>query len=86
MKRNKPCRASLAIEYRCHECMGGYQDGHADCEIPDCALYAWMPYRRLEPDIGFLEYSPRGTGHRQRKGGKRDTSATEGPTAGKDDE
>ena len=29
---------------KCYECVGGYVDGKADCEIADCPLYAWMPY------------------------------------------
>jgi len=26
--------------------MCGYVDGRRDCEVPGCALYDWMPYRK----------------------------------------
>lgn len=29
---------------KCFECMGGYNDGAVDCQIPDCPLYPKMPY------------------------------------------
>ncbi len=40
-----------AIRVKCYDCMGGYSDGKADCEVPRCALYGFMPYRktRLNP-------------------------------------
>lgn len=36
--------ASAAISVKCWECCGHYIDGRADCEIPWCPLYPWMPY------------------------------------------
>src|SRR3989304_566946 len=30
----------------CFDCMGYLGDGKGDCEIPDCPLYALMPYRK----------------------------------------
>ena len=37
--------ARQAIIGKCAECMGWYDDGLRDCEMPDCVLYHWMPYR-----------------------------------------
>ncbi len=34
-----------AVKAKCFDCMGRYQDGRADCRIPACPLYPWMPYR-----------------------------------------
>jgi hypothetical protein len=36
-----------AVYGKCYECMGDYQDGKYDCEIPKCTLYPWMPYKGL---------------------------------------
>jgi len=33
-----------AILAKCAECMGKYIDSKADCSIPDCPLYPYMPY------------------------------------------
>ena len=35
-----------AIIAKCFECSNGYLDGRADCEIPGCPLYPYMPYRK----------------------------------------
>jgi hypothetical protein len=35
-----------AILSKCFDCMGGYTDGKTDCNIPDCSLYGFMPYRK----------------------------------------
>ena len=34
-------QAALA---KCYDCMSFYVDGKADCAIPDCPLYPFMPY------------------------------------------
>ena len=34
-----------AILARCYDCMGNYIDGRMDCQIPECPLYPFMPYR-----------------------------------------
>jgi len=36
-----------AVLAKCYECMGYYADGKLDCEIPDCPLYGFMPYRTV---------------------------------------
>lgn len=33
-----------AIMAKCFECSNGYIDGKEDCQLPDCPLYAFMPY------------------------------------------
>lgn len=42
-KRLSPSQAILA---NCYQCLGFYIDGKQDCEIPDCPLYPFMPYRK----------------------------------------
>jgi hypothetical protein len=34
-----------AVLAMCYDCMGLYIDGKNDCQIPECPLYFWMPYR-----------------------------------------
>ena len=41
----QPLTAKGSIHGKCYECMNGYSDGKVDCEIPDCPLYPFMPYR-----------------------------------------
>jgi len=33
-----------AILAKCYDCCGYYSDGKADCQIPACPLYSFMPY------------------------------------------
>lgn len=42
-KKPSPKQAILA---NCYQCLGFYTDGRDDCEIPDCPLYPFMPYRK----------------------------------------
>lgn len=56
-----------AVEHKCHQCMGEYVDGMVDCEIVTCALYAWHPYRKLEPVTDWQNWTPRGRGRRRYK-------------------
>jgi len=37
-----------AIQAKCYDCMGFYVDGRYNCEISDCPLYPWMPYKGKE--------------------------------------
>ncbi len=46
-KKISRAQAMLAL---CFDCMGGYSDGKKSCEIPDCPLYPWMPYRDKKKD------------------------------------
>ena len=34
-----------AVLAKCNDCSGFYADGKIDCQIPDCPLYGFMPYR-----------------------------------------
>ena len=37
-----------AIKAKCADCMGLYIDGRIDCEISECPLYPYMPYRKKD--------------------------------------
>uniref|UniRef100_A0A6H1ZYS8 Uncharacterized protein n=1 Tax=viral metagenome TaxID=1070528 RepID=A0A6H1ZYS8_9ZZZZ len=34
-----------AMAAKCADCMGYFSDGRVDCEIPECPMYPYMPYR-----------------------------------------
>lgn len=34
-----------AVIAKCYDCCGYYQDGKKDCEVPECPLHPFMPYR-----------------------------------------
>ena len=34
-----------AIRAMCYDCTGFYADGRLECELSDCPLYGFMPYR-----------------------------------------
>jgi len=42
--KGKPLTRKEAIWSKCYDCMGFYEDGVSDCEIPDCPLYPFNPY------------------------------------------
>lgn len=62
MKRPEKATRSLAMAAKCHECMGAYADSIQDCANPECPLYQWMPRRKLEPVLKWLEHNPRKKG------------------------
>tara|TARA_B100001964_G_scaffold244234_1_gene324883 strand:- start:415 stop:624 length:210 start_codon:yes stop_codon:yes gene_type:complete len=35
-----------AVLGKCYECNLGYCDGKVSCEIPDCPLFQYMPYKK----------------------------------------
>jgi len=37
-----------ALKAMCYTCMGGYADGARDCEVHECPLYLYMPYRQTK--------------------------------------
>lgn len=39
-----------AVLAKCCDCMGEYEDGRVDCNIPACPLYPWMPYKNKTED------------------------------------
>ena len=58
-----------AILAKCADCMGFYFDGRIDCQLPDCPLYPYRPYK----DIPVLRSdtprkAPHGTSKKIRKG------------------
>ncbi len=34
-----------AVLGKCYECNLGYADGKVSCEIPECPLFQYMPYK-----------------------------------------
>lgn len=67
MTTDKHIIRSKAIEAKCHDCMGAYSDGLMDCEVVMCALYTFMPYRKLEPCLEWTKHSHRRIGVRAKK-------------------
>lgn len=61
-KRLTPRQTVIA---KCYECMGFFADGRADCSIPDCPCYAFMPFRE-----GGKLPSTRIVSEKQRKAGR----------------
>lgn len=57
----KPTRA-MAILAQCHQCLAHYQDGKDDCENVTCSLYYFMPYRKKDPDLTWMQYNPKKKG------------------------
>jgi hypothetical protein len=55
------------IEYKCHDCTGGYAEGLKDCGDPGCPLYEYMPYGNSEPERPYLAWTPRGAGWRPKR-------------------
>lgn len=39
---------------KCYSCCGDFHDGRADCEIQDCSIYYWMPYRDKKPTFDWI--------------------------------
>ena len=74
MTKTKGPGRSEAMLKKCHECCGYYEDGKIDCEVPDCPLYKWMPYRKQEPDLGWFQYNPRAKGKVLKEDTKREIS------------
>ena len=46
LESEKKLSPARAIKANCYQCMNGYMDGKDDCEIPNCPLYPYMPYRK----------------------------------------
>ena len=40
---------------KCYDCMGGYTDGKFDCDIADCPIHPFMPYRNQKESSGYSE-------------------------------
>ena len=61
-KKPEKLTRSLAIRYKCHDCLAQYEDGKVDCENRDCALYSFMPYRKKKPNLDMMEFNPKKKG------------------------
>ena len=48
LKRPSLKKAALA---KCKECCSDYIDGRLDCELSDCSLYFWMPYKNKRGEV-----------------------------------
>lgn len=63
MKKPYKPTMKLAILAQCHQCCGYYGDtGNRDCENTGCSLYPFMPYRKKDPDLEWMEYNPKKKG------------------------
>lgn len=63
MKKPDKPTMKLAIMAHCHQCLGYWSDGpDRDCRNVKCPLYPFMPYRKMEPDLEWLEYNPKRVG------------------------
>ena len=60
-KPDRPTKAQCLLAH-CHQCLGYYADGKADCENVSCPLYEYMPYREQEPDYTWRQYNPKRKG------------------------
>ncbi len=54
-----------AIRAMCFECMGDFIDGRKDCRTTNCPLYAFQPYRKLEPDFTWITAGAQNKGNRR---------------------
>jgi hypothetical protein len=61
MSTEKPTRTECLLA-QCWECLGNYIDGRTDCRNTRCPSYTYMPYRTLEPNLWWREYSPKRRG------------------------
>ena len=43
--RANPKSMKWAIRAKCAECLYDYADGRYSCEMEDCSLFNWMPYK-----------------------------------------
>ena len=62
---------SQMMRAKCFRCMadfnpGGGEKGRVDCEIHDCPIYFWMPYRQGDVDLMWLFENGYTNKHRRR--------------------
>lgn len=46
LESGKKLSPAKALKAQCFQCMNSYLGGKDDCEIIDCPLYPYMPYRK----------------------------------------
>ena len=44
-KKGEKLTFKQSILAKCFECMGRYIDGKVDCEVYNCPLYPYMPFK-----------------------------------------
>lgn len=55
----KPSIGRVAmIRAKCYRCNCDFVDRRQDCQIPNCTIYYWMPYREMEPNFDWIFNSP----------------------------
>jgi hypothetical protein len=43
--QGRPLSRAQAMAAMCFDCMGYFDNGAEDCEVQDCPLYGYMPYK-----------------------------------------
>ena len=51
LKTGKRLSPVKAIKAQCYQCTNAYADKKIDCEIKECPLYPYMPYRKDKEKI-----------------------------------
>ena len=52
---------------KCYRCCNDFFDGRVDCNIRDCSLYYWMPYRKSTPKLDWIFDLPYTRKHNERR-------------------
>jgi len=52
---------------KCYRCCNDFYDGRVDCNMPDCSIYYWMPYRKHTPTLDWLFDLPYTRRHIERR-------------------
>lgn len=47
-------RNTSIIRAKCYRCCGDFHDKRQDCNIRNCSLYYWMPYRTQLPEYDWI--------------------------------
>lgn len=51
---------------KCYRCCGDFLDGRVDCNLRECSLYYWMPYRKETPKFNWIFDLPYTNRHKMR--------------------
>lgn len=55
LRTGKRLTPTQAIKAQCYCCGNFYLDGKIDCQMTDCPLYTFMPYRKDKPAMETQE-------------------------------
>lgn len=66
LKSSGKLSINMIMRAKCYWCCGDFRQGmqREDCNIPECPIYYWMPYREQEPNYDWmfdLSYSKKHT-------------------------